>query len=149
MLKIVSVLCSGRSCLLTASDEGCVSPCSGFIVLQQERACTAIEPAVQECLHGTCIAHLVVVVSHAIFTIMIIPSILVFSDMIMICNNLFAASITGGLFGQWIYTGALGILPLARMQTFVAFTVVLTSERFAADSANKRPLIRVCSEMRA
>jgi hypothetical protein len=135
MLKIVSVLFFGRSCLLTASDEGCVSLCSGFIVLQQERACTAIEPAVQECLHGSCIAHRVVVVSHAIFTIMIIPSILVFSD--MICNNLFAASITGGLFGQWIYTGALGILPHARMQTFVAFTVVLTSERFAADSANK------------
>jgi hypothetical protein len=35
------------------------------------------------------------------------------------------------------------------MKTFVTFAVVLARERFAADRANERPLIRVRAEMRA
>src|SRR5271154_6007430 len=37
---------------------------------------------------------------------------------------------------------------LTAMKTFVSFSIVLTSERFAADCANKRSLISVGSQMR-
>lgn len=38
---------------------------------------------------------------------------------------------------------------LARMQTLVAFAVVLPRERFTADCANERPFVGMCAEVRA